>query len=394
MSRRAPGDDLFDPGPPAGGEEHDRAWSVADVVRALRRAVENAVGQIWIKGEIAELRVHQRGHWYFTLKDDAAQIRCVVWQSYARRLPGAPAVGAEVYILARPDLYEQRGELRFSAVTVLPTAAVGARQLAYLRTKEALTRDGLFDPARKRAPPAFPRAVALVTSVDGAALGDMRTVARRRWPAIRLLVVNTAVQGEPAERELVRALALVNRLPVDLCILARGGGSREDLGAFDREQVCRAVAAVRVPVISAVGHETDVSLADLVADLRAATPSAAMELALPDRREVADRVAVLAGRLGGGLRRRTRVVAERLRGAEHRLRHRMRALVADRRDRLGALAGQLEALSPLRVLDRGYAVARDAAGRVLRQVADFPPGAVFRLRVSDGEVPARVEGTP
>jgi exodeoxyribonuclease VII large subunit len=288
-------------------------------------------------------------------------------------------------------MWEERGELRFSAVTILPTAGVGAQQLSFLQVKEALGRDGLLDPARKRRLPPFPSAVAIVTSVDGAAFQDMVTVARRRWPAVRLLLVPSAVQGEHAEAELVRALGVVNRLAVQVCVLGRGGGSREDLGAFNAEAVCRAVAAVRVPVVSAVGHETDVSLVDLVADVRAPTPSAAMELVLPERGEVAERVGILGARLAQGLRRRTRLVLERLHRSDDRLRHSVRARLERERERANRLGAQLDALSPLRVLERGYAVARGADGRVLRRRADFPPALPFRLRVSDGDVAARAE---
>jgi exodeoxyribonuclease VII large subunit len=210
---------------------------------------------------------------------------------------------------------------------------------------------------------------------------------------VRILVVGSAVQGEQAEADLVRALAVVNRLDVDACVVGRGGGSREDLSAFDAEAVCRAVAAVRVPVVAAVGHETDVSLADLVADVRAATPSAAIELLLPDRREVASRIRNLGSRMATGLRRRTTILTERFHRTDDALRHAATVGISRRRDLVTRLAAELHALSPLRILERGYAVPRDASGQVLRQRAAFSPGLAFQLRVSDGEVPARVEAT-
>ena len=369
----------------------DSAWTVAEVVGALKTAVESCLGQIWVKGEVTELKVYQSGHWYFTLRDADAQIRCVMWKTYAQRLKARPVDGTEVYLLARPSLWEERADLRLSAVSLLPTSGVGLQQLALERTREALTRDGLFDAARKRSLPPFPRSVVVITSLEGAALHDMTNVARRRWPALRLYVIGSAVQGEQAEPELLRALALVNQMEVDVCILGRGGGSREDLGAFNLESVCRAIAAVRVPVIAAIGHETDVSFADLVADLRAPTPSAAMELAVPDRRELMDRMAALSSRLAGGLSRRTRLLRERLYRAEDRLRHRMEGRVAADRERVGRLGAQLDALSPLRVLGRGYAVPRGGDGRVLRRREEFARGLAFSLRVSDGDVNARVE---
>jgi exodeoxyribonuclease VII large subunit len=376
---------------PRNGPSRPTAYGVSEALAVLRDAVDGAMGQVWIKGEVAEQRRHRNGAWYFTLRDAEAQIRCVMWPTYAVRLKMPPADGTEVYILARPSIWMQRGELRFSAVTVLPTAGVGLQQLAFLQVKDALARDGLLDPARKRPLPPFPEAVAVVTSLDGAALHDMVTVARRRWPAVRVYVVGSAVQGEQAETELARALGVVNRLPVQVCVLGRGGGSREDLAAFDTEAVCRAIAAVTVPVVSAVGHETDVSLADLVADVRAATPSAAMELVLPDRGDILGRVGTLAAGLAQGLRRRTALVQARLHRSGDRLRHAMAWAMRREQERVVRLGAQLDALSPLRALERGYAVPRGRDGRVLRRRGDFPPGLPFRLRVSDGEVDARAE---
>jgi exodeoxyribonuclease VII large subunit len=365
---------------------------VSEVVTTLRTAVECALGQVWIKGEVRDFKVYQSGHWYFALRDAEAQVRCVLWRTYAERVRLRPAEGTEVYLLARPQFFPERGELRLSGVTLVPTAGIGLQQLELERVRQALAQDGLFEQARKRALPLVPQRVALVTSVDGAVLHDMVAVARRRWPQVRLLVVSAAVQGELAASELVHALELVNRLSVDVCVVARGGGGRDDLRAFNSEAVCRAIAAARVPVVTAIGHETDVSLADLVADLRAPTPTAAMELVLPDRQEMAARVEALAARLASGLRRRTRVATERLHRVEDRMRHGVRSRLARLADHVTWLGAQLHALSPLAVLARGYAVARDPAGRVLRRRGDFVTGARFRLTVSDGDVGARVEG--
>jgi exodeoxyribonuclease VII large subunit len=238
-----------------------------------------------------------------------------------------------------------------TAVTVLPTAGVGDAQLELQRLREALAADGLFDPSRKRALPAYPRRVAIVTSLDGAALHDMVTVARRRWPA-RIYVVRSVVQGEAAERALVHALMLVNRLKADVCVVGRGGGSKDDLSAFNLEKVCRAIAAVNVPVVTAVGHQTDFTLADLVADARASTPSAAMELVLPDRADVLHRMDAIGSHLGRALLRRTRLVHERLYRTEDRLARAMTDAVRDRRRSLEHAAAKLDALSPLRCCAR------------------------------------------
>lgn len=368
------------------------AYSVTELVLRLKDAVEAATGQVWVKGEVIGLKAYQAGHWYFTIRDEESQLRCVMWRTYAQRLRTPPPEGAEVYLLATPTVWGQRGELRLSGVTMLPTSGVGLQQLTFERTREVLERDGLLDPARKRALPLFPRAIAVVTSPDGAVIHDIVIVARRRWPAARIVLVGARVQGDDAVDELVRALGTVNRLEgIDLCVVARGGGGRDDLLAFNAESVCRAVAAVVVPTISAVGHETDVTLTDLVADVRAATPSAAALLALPDRAEVARHLASLASRLGGGLRGRTRVLSERLARAGDRARRSIESRVEERRRRWERLAASLDALSPLAVLGRGYGVARLADGTVLRHRDQAPPGTPFGLRVSDGQISARAE---
>lgn len=315
-----------------------------------------------------------------------------MWRTYSARVKSAPPDGAQVFVFGIPTVWEERGEFRLNVTELLITDQLGQQQLELERIRRALEKDGLFDPARKRPLPALPERIAVVTSLDGAALRDIITVSRRRWPAVQLLIVGTKVQGMEAEAELVRALGIVNRLEgVDLCVVGRGGGSREDLAVFNTEAVCRALAAVSVPTVSAVGHETDVSLADLVADVRAATPSAAMELAVPDRADLARQVAALGFRLGSALGRGTRLAGERLARSGDRLEAALtRRLERPRRD-LERLAAQLDALSPLRVLERGYGVARDDTGRVLRRRAEFTAGLPFRLRIMDGEVPARVE---
>jgi exodeoxyribonuclease VII large subunit len=377
------------------GEEGNRATAltVSELVIKLRGALESQVGQLWIRGEVSSLKVYGSGHWYFTLRDSDSSIRCVMWKTYTMKAKAQPPEGTEVYVLGRPQIWEDRGELRISVVVMLPTSGLGLQQLAREKVRAALERDGLLDPARKRALPEFPEVVAIVTSEDGAALQDMIHVARRRWPSVHLLVVAARVQGDEAPAALARAVTLVNRLErVDLCVIGRGGGAREDLAAFDDERVCRAVATLAVPSISAVGHETDTTLTDLVADVRAATPSAALELALPDRDACRRHVGVLGTRLARGLGRRTGVLGARLDRTGDRIQVAMTGRLARPRAELDRLAAQLEALSPLRVLGRGYSVARRSDGRVVRRTDQLPAGAPFTLRVSDGEVGARSEG--
>lgn len=386
--------DLFSP--PAsdavGAFPESDVWSVSDLNAAVKALIEQELPALWIRGELCEFRSYASGHWYFALKDAGAQVRCCMWKGANTRVGRAPVDGTEVYALVRPELYPKKGEFQLIVTTLLPTAALGQRHLELERVKAVLQRDGLFDAGRKRALPALATTIALITSPDGAALHDMVTVARRRWPGARLLLVPARVQGLEAEGDLVRALGLVNRLDgVELCIVGRGGGSKDDLAVFNSEAVCRALAQVRVPTISAVGHETDVSLTDLVADVRAATPSAAMELAVADCREVRRAVDELAARLAGSLTQRTRLTRERLAHSGDRLQSGIEQLIERRRQQSERLAAQLDALSPLRVLERGYAVPRAPSGRVLRRRADFVAGAPFTLRVVDGDVAAHAD---
>jgi exodeoxyribonuclease VII large subunit len=369
----------------------DGAWSVSQVTQHARRLVEAGFDRLWVRGEVTGFKAYQSGHWYFSLRDRQAQVRCVMWRTDNQRLEAPLEDGLDVFAEAQPTVWEERGEFRLTVRQVIPTSAGGLWQLKLERARAALERDGLLDPARKRPLPRFPERIAVVTSPDGAALRDIVAVVRRRWPAVQLLVVPARVQGETAEVELCAALRLVSRLDVDVVIVGRGGGSREDLWAFNSESVARAVAQVRVPTVSAVGHETDVSLTDLVADVRAPTPSAAAEAVVPDRQATLALVNGLARRLAGGLIGRVEAGQQRLDRTADRLTGVLGTRLERGRARLDALGATLDALSPLRVLDRGYAVARDADGGVLRRVAQFPAGAAFRLTVADGEVPARVE---
>jgi exodeoxyribonuclease VII large subunit len=370
----------------------DNVYSVGQLSSVVKQLIDSSFMPVWVRGEIVQCKVWSSGHWYFTLRDKRSQVKCCLWKLNAARAGKPPADGTEVFVLGRPGLYEEKGEFQFIVQRIIPTAAVGRQQQELERIKAALQQDGLFDPARKRKVPLYACRVALVTSPDGAAVHDVVTVTRKRWPCAEILVVGARVQGDGAVQELVRALGLVNRIPgLDVCIVGRGGGGREDLAAFNSEAVCRALAAVRVPTISAVGHETDISLTDLVADLRAATPSAAAELAVADRRDVLRLVDDLSLRLAAGLSGRTRLAAERLARTGDRLQAGIETVLESQRNITDRLGAQLEALSPLKVLGRGYAVPVGDDGRVLKRRADFSVNQTFRLRVSDGDVHARVE---
>ncbi len=370
----------------------DQVWSVGQLSTVIKSLIDGAFLPIWVRGEVVQCKVWSSGHWYFTLRDRRSQVKCCMFKLNASRAGKPPADGTEVFVLAKPGLYEEKGEFQLVVSRMLPTSAVGQKQQELERVKDLLYRDGLFDPARKRAVPSYASTVALVTSPDGAALKDVVTVTRKRWPCARILFIAARVQGDGAVQELVRALKLVNRIPgVDLCIVGRGGGARVDLAAFNSEAVCRALAAVRVPTISAVGHEIDISLTDLVADLRAATPSAAAEMAVADRRDALRLVDDLSLRLASGLTGRTRLAASRLARSADRLHAAVDGVLDSRRNLTERLAAQLDALSPLRVLGRGYAVPLDASGQVLKRRADFITDKSFRLRVVDGDVRARVE---
>jgi exodeoxyribonuclease VII large subunit len=371
---------------------YDHVLTVGQLSMGVKRLIEEGFPPVWVRGEVVQCKVWSSGHWYFTLRDKRTQVKCCLWKLNALRAGKPPADGTEVFVLGRPGLYEEKGEFQFIVQRILPTAALGRQQQELERIRVALQKDGLFDLARKRKVPLYASVVALITSPDGAAIHDVVTVTRKRWPCATILVVGARVQGDGAVHELVRAMKLVNRIQrLDVCIVGRGGGGREDLAAFNSEAVCRALAAVRVPTISAVGHETDISLTDLVADLRAATPSAAAELAVADRRDVLRLIDDLSLRLASGLGSRTRLSDERLARTGDRLQAAMEAVLRISRHRTDRVGAQLDALSPLKVLGRGYAVPMADDGRVLKRRADFMPHQKFRLRVSDGDVPARVE---
>jgi exodeoxyribonuclease VII large subunit len=375
------------------GESPESAIEVSVFAELLKSIVEGSVPPVWVRGEITSFTAHRNGHWYFTLRDRRAQLRCVVWAMDARRMPARPDEGMQVTAFGRLSVYTARTDVQFS-VTRLEAEGDGLWRKAFEEARRRLEADGLLAAERKRALPRYPRRIAVVTSPDGAALHDIIAIARRRDPAASIVIVPVTVQGENAPRSIVHALRRVGRWgEADLVILARGGGSREDLRAFNDERVARALAACPLPSISAVGHETDVSLCDLVADVRAATPSAAAETAIPVRAAVEADLARVARRLRSALGYRTERARAELARAGRDLSIRAQRAVELRRAWLSAVGASIDALSPLRTLDRGYAVARGADGSTLSRVADFAIDRDFSLIVRDGAVNARTTGT-
>ena len=369
-------------------------WSVSAVNSAAKELIEGVFPPLWIAGEIANFTRARSGHCYFTLRDEDSQLRCVMWRDDARRLPTSPEEGMAVRAFGRVTLYPARGDFQLS-VSQLEARGEGLWKLALERLRVKLEAEGLTAPERKRPIPLHRIVVGVDTSPSGAAFHDILNVVRRRAPWTRVVLAGCRVQGEGAAEEVAAAIGRLAAAGIaDVLIVGRGGGSVEDLWAFNEEAVARAIANCPVPVISAIGHDTDITIADLVADLRAPTPSAAAEAAVPDRVELARNVQQQGWRLN-------RAIAERLgraqEGVEHageRLREAAHRMTADRRERVRVAARHLEALSPLAAFARGYAVPLSDEGRILRARNDFEPGAPFRLRVSDGDVSCRADGTP
>lgn len=385
------------PGQPGGdrdlrpGRDPESALPVSEINAAARELLEESFPPLWVAGEIANWRQVSSGHCYFSLRDEDAQISCVMWRRNARRLPTEPEEGMEVCAHGQVSLYEARGAYQLM-VRELRARGEGLWRLAFERLKKKLSAEGLLDDARKRPTPRVPARVAVVTSRSGAALRDVVSVIRRRAPWTDILVADCRVQGEEAAPEIVAALERVGRRDdVDVAIVTRGGGSVEDLWAFNEEPVARAVADSPIPVISAVGHEVDVTIADLVADVRAPTPSAAAEVAVPAQEALRAEVAGLATSLAEGLRSRVRRGRDRAGRCAERLVSAVRRRLERARGRTERLGARLDALSPLATLRRGYAVPTDAEGRVLRRRKSFEGVERFRLRVVDGRIESRVE---
>ena len=436
-----------------------RVWSVRELVDQVCQQVERRYSDIWVEGEISNCRPAPSGHLYFTLKDAEAQLPVVLFRRQALLLRFKPDDGLHVLVRGRISVYSQRGQLQLIGETIEPVGA-GSLQLAFEQLKERLKAEGLFEAARKRQLPAFPRTVGIITSPTGAVIRDFLNIVGRRHAGLNVILCPAAVQGDQAASEVEAALTQLNASGgVDVIVIARGGGSLEDLAAFNSERVARAIVASRLPVVSAIGHETDFTIADFVADLRAPTPSAAAELITEAQHRIADRVATHSTRLERAVRfqllharqkmdqvpmdraeRRVLTMTHRLTqrlddvgfrmegtvmgvirtrqqavarlGADV-LHHEPRQMLARMRERLAVattriersvertvrrgaarsegLDARLRSLSPLAVLDRGYALVLNAGGSVVRSTGQLAAGDRLRTRLSDGEFESTVD---
>jgi len=389
-----------------------RILSVAELLRSVRDTLERRFPLAWVRGELSNLSRAPSGHCYFTLKDDAAQVECVMFRSRAAALDWEPRDGMQVEVRALPTLYEPRGRFQLT-VEGMRRAGLGPLFERFLRLKEKLGAEGLFDASLKRELPAFPRSIGIVTSLAAAALRDVLTTLARRNPAIEVIVYPAPVQGEGAAARIATMLARASRrAECDVLLLVRGGGSIEDLWPFNEEAVARAIRASRIPVVVGVGHETDFTIADFAADQRAPTPTAAAELVSPARAELAARLASAVRRSSLEIDRKFRYAAQALDACARRLVHpaaRLRSyqqLVTQLKARLAfafshkahrcstrveRLQASLAGLDPTAVLARGYSITYNAAGEVLRDSRQVQNGEHIKTKLAQGQIDSEVK---
>jgi len=386
--------------------------SVSTLVQLLQELVEDNFVEVLVQGELSNVSQAGSGHYYFTLKDKSSQIKCAMFRSHARALRFKPGDGLAVICRGRVSIYSQRGDLQLLVEGIEPEG-VGQLQLAFDQLKVKLEAEGLFQPHKKKTLPAFPKTIGVVTSPTGAAIRDILQVLERRSAGVQVLLAATRVQGEGAAAEIAAAISLLNQEgSADVLIVGRGGGSREDLWAFNEEIVARAIAASEIPIISAVGHEVDISISDLVADLRAPTPSAAAELVVQNRLELERHLDQLTLRLAAQMNSRLTLLNTRLSGLEKRLKapaellklqqlqlyqltSRLHQAITDditrKKNRWELLCGRLDALSPLAVLSRGYAIVKQhETGTVIQSARQVNRDDRVEISLADGQVMATV----
>ena len=394
----------------------DQALTVTQLNLYLRDLLDSQslLANVCVRGELSNYKIYPSGHHYFTLKDNESSLKCVMFKSNSMRLRFRPESGMGVTAWGRVSVYPRDGLYQLYCTQLMPEG-MGDLQVAFEQLKAKLDAEGLFDPAHKKALPAFPGRIAIITSSAGAAVHDMIRILGRRWPMAKLLLLPVRVQGSEAPAEIAGAIRYANEFKLaDLIITGRGGGSIEDLWAFNDERVARAIYLSEIPVISAVGHEPDVTISDYVADRRASTPSNAAEIAVPDQREISDLLAGYDLRASQAMRKRIGSLRDRLEAVQtrrvmtaptayidqrrmelDRSRERLAAaeeqILAKRRQQFVALTASLDAMSPLRVLTRGYAIPTDEAGNVLRSVAEIRTGDRLSLTMSDGSLGCLVD---
>lgn len=430
-------------------EDKRKIYSVAELNRAARFTLENGIGEVWVEGELSRVVCQGSGHWYFTLKDEAAAVSCAMFKQNNAAVLFTPKDGLKVRVLAQASLYEPRGSYQL-IVRKMEEAGKGSLQEQFEKLKAKLAAEGLFDAVRKKPLPMLPQKIAIVTSPTGAAVRDIINVLTRRFPNLEILLAPVPVQGDGTAQKIAAAIAYLNKVgvdrleacptlekPIDLILVGRGGGSIEDLWAFNEEVVARAIAESNIPIISAVGHEIDFTISDFVADVRAPTPSAAAELAVPVKTELEIRIARLAARLGGSLQNQVHVLRERipgfrqtmvqalrtgvqqrqqrvdeaalrlthelrnsvtarrqrLPGLQQTMKHRLETALTERKQTLRRLEVQLRALNPLAVLERGYSLTQTEDGVVIRDIAQLKQGATVRTRLLKGTFISEVKNT-
>jgi exodeoxyribonuclease VII large subunit len=373
------------------GSASDLPLSVADVAERTRALVENRLPPVWIRGEITDFKRHKNGQWYFCLRDRVSQVKCVVWSKDQRRIPAAPDDGMQVVLFGQVTVFPARTELQVK-VTRIEAEGDGLWRKAMDLTLGRLRAEGLLDAARKRPLPRYPKRIAVVTSRDAAALRDIIAVIRKRNPAVEVVLCQTKVQGDGAAREIAAAIDRVSRWSgADILIVGRGGGGKEDLWAFNDERVARAVAASPIPVVSAVGHEVDMTVCDAVADVRAPTPSAAGSMSCIATVDMQRAIAHAARDLSTALQSRVHRSRQDLVRARSEMVYLAERAIVDKRAAVTSAAARLNALSPLATLARGYVVARDANGRTLSRVSHFTRGQTFELLLQDGKLDATAD---
>lgn len=394
----------------------ERVLSVSQFTAQLKGAIETQFSSVWIAGEISNFSRPQSGHCYFTLKDDAAQLRAVIWRTAASKLKFDLHDGLEVVCRGSLDVYPPRGSYQM-VVSEIEPRGIGALELALRKLREKFAAEGLFDADRKRPLPTFPRRIGFVTSPTGAAIHDFLQVIKRRWSGVEVYIFPTRVQGTGAAEEIAAGIQLANKMrpELDVLVVGRGGGSLEDLWCFNEEPVVRAIAASRVPTVSAVGHEIDVTLADLVADVRALTPTEAAERVVPSSSDVSALVQLYSDRMRRSLflqvanyRQRLDALASRPALARpmdaihnqsrvvdelgSRLHNTIRVNLREQQQKLVAVSGKLDSLSPLAVLGRGYSLTQHAdSGKLLTTTKHLKSGQLIRTRLAEGSVVSTVK---